>query len=272
MNKVDPAQSVIYGTTKLYAIIGDPIAQVGSPRVFNPIIARAGVDAVLVPMRVAAADLATAFAGIKTTQNFHGLIATIPHKIPMLALMDTVLPRGRLVGAVNAMRREADGRWTGDMFDGAGCVRGMKDTMGVEPGGRSVLLLGAGGAGKAVGCALAEAGAQRMTVFDTDRPRAEALVAAVAKAFPACKAVQGAPDPRGHDLIVNCTPLGMNPGDRPPCDTARLDRAMAVVDIVVKDEPTALRAAAEAKGCKTMSGIDMLRGQAMEVSRFFGFA
>jgi shikimate dehydrogenase len=271
MNQVDPAQSVIYGTTRLYAIIGDPIAQVGSPRVFNPIIARAGVDAVLVPLRVAAADLEAAFAGIKAMQNFHGLIATIPHKIPMLALMDTVLPTGRLVGAVNAMRREADGRWTGDMFDGAGCVRGMKDAMGVEPKGRSVLLLGAGGAGKAVGCALAEAGAARMTVFDTDKPRAEALVAAVARAFPACKAAFGAPRPKGHDLIVNCTPLGMKPDDPPPCDTAALDRGMAVVDIVVKDEPTPLRAAARVRGLKTMSGIDMLRGQTMEISRFFGF-
>jgi shikimate dehydrogenase len=272
MNKVDPAQSVIYGTTRLYAIIGDPIAQVGSPRVFNPIMARAGVDAVLVPLRVAPAELATAFAGIKAIRNFHGLIATIPHKIPMLAMMDAVLPRGRLVGAVNAMRREADGSWTGDMFDGAGCVRGMKDAMGVEPKGRNVLLLGAGGAGKAVGCALAEAGAARMTVFDTDRARADWLVATIAKAFPGCKSAAGAPDPKGHDLIVNCTPLGMKPDDPPPCDAAALDRGMAVVDIVVKDEPTALRAAALAKGCKTMSGIDMLRGQALEVSRFFGFA
>ncbi|MGQ0675906.1 MAG: shikimate dehydrogenase family protein [Rhodospirillales bacterium] len=271
MNKVDPAQSVIFGTTKLYAIIGDPIAQVGSPRVFNPIIARAGVDAVLVPMRVAAEDLKAAFAGIKATQNFHGLIATIPHKIPMLALMDTVLPTGRLVGAVNAMRREKDGRWTGDMFDGRGCVRGMKDAMGVEARGRDALLLGAGGAGKAVGCALAEAGARRLTVYDIDRARADQLVAAVAGAFPRCKAAPGKPDPAGHDLIVNCTPLGMRPDDPPPVDLAALDRSMAVVDVVVKDEPTPLRAAARAKGCKAMSGIDMLRGQAMEISRFFGF-
>ena len=271
MNKVDPAQSVIFGTTRLYAIIGDPIAQVGSPRVFNPIIARAGVDAVLLPMRIAAKDLATAFDGLKAIGNLHGLIATIPHKIPMLGLMDTVLPTGRLVGAVNAMRREDDGRWTGDMFDGRGCVRGMKDAMGVEPKGRDVLLLGAGGAGKAVGCAIAEAGAKRMTIYDTDTARAEQLAAIVAGAFPACRASAGKPAPKGHDLIVNCTPMGMKPGDRPPADLGATDKAMVVVDIIVKDEPTPLLAAAQARGCKTMSGINMLRGQAMEISRFFGF-
>ncbi len=270
MNKVDPAQSVILGSTRLYAIIGDPIAQVGSPRVFNPIIARAGVDAVLVPLRVAAQDLKTAFAGIKAIANFHGLIATIPHKIPMLDLVDTVLPTGRLVGAINAMRREADGRWTGDMFDGKGCLRGMKDTMGVEPRGRDVLLLGAGGAGKAVGCAIAEAGAKSLTIHDIDAARSNQLAAIIKKAFPACKTSVGKPAGNARDLIVNCTPMGMNPGETPPTDLSAIDGSMVVVDIIVKDEPTPLLAAAQAKGCKTMSGIKMLQGQAQEISKFFG--
>jgi shikimate dehydrogenase len=270
MNKVDPSQSVILGSTQIYAIIGDPIAQVGSPRVFNPIMARAGVDAVLLPMRVAAKDLKTAFAGIKAIANIKGLIATIPHKIPMVDLVDAVLPTGRLVGAINAMRREDDGTWTGDMFDGKGCLRGMKDAMGVEPRGRDVLLLGAGGAGKAVGCAIAEAGAKSLTIHDIDAARANALAAVVTRAFPACKTSVGKPAANARDLIVNCTPMGMNPGDKPPTDLGAIDGSMAVVDIVVKDEPTPLLEAAQAKGCKTMNGIRMLQGQAQEVSRFFG--
>lgn len=271
MNKVDPSQAIITGTTRLYAIIGDPIAQVGSPRAFNPIMARAGVDAVLVAMRIAPKDLETAFAGIKAVGNFDGLIFTIPHKMPMLKLVDTVLPTGRLVGAVNAARREKDGRWAADMFDGRGCVRGLKDTLGVDPKGRAALVIGAGGAGSAVGCALAEAGARSITLHDTDRARAQRLAATIAGAFPTTRVAVGTPDPLDRELIVNCTPLGMKPDDPPPLDLSALGPSMTVVDIVVLPEPSRLLAAAKAKGCRVMNGHAMLQGQAMEISRFFGF-
>ncbi len=272
MNKVDPAQSVIIGSTRLYAIIGDPIAQVGSPRVFNPIMARSGVDAVLVPMRVAAKDLATAWAGLKAIGNFDGVIFTIPHKIPMTKLVDTVLTTGKLVGAVNAARREKDGRWTADMFDGRGCVRGLRDTLGFDPDGKSALVVGAGGAGSAVACALAEAGARRMTIADTVGARAGRLARVVTGTYTATAAQTGAADPKGHDLIVNCTPLGMKPDDLLPLDAGALKKSMTVVDIVLLPEPSKLLAAATAKGCQVMNGLAMLKGQAMEVSRFFGFA
>jgi shikimate dehydrogenase len=273
MSQIDASQAIITGGTRLFAIIGDPIRQVGSPRVFNPIMARNKVDAVLVPMRIAPADLGLAVAGLKAIGNLDGLIITIPHKMAMMALVDEVSPTGRLVGAINAVRRDSDGRWVGDMFDGRGCVRALKD-QGDDPAGRSALLVGAGGAGSAVACALAEAGVKRMTVCDVDLAKAERLARVVAGGFPGVTVAVGPPaskNPKGYDLVVNCTPLGMKPEDPPPVDLDALDASMAVVDIVLKPEPTPLLAAAAARGCHTLNGHRMLQGQAAEVARFFGF-
>lgn len=270
MADLDPSQCVITGTTRLYAILGDPIAQVGSPRVFNPLLFRSGADAVLVPLHVAPADLATAFAGIRAMRNLDGLIFTIPHKMAAMALVDAVSATGKLVGAVNVARRETDGRWVADMFDGRGCVRALKD-QGDDPAGKSALVVGAGGGGSAVACALAEAGAARLTIHDTDRAKAERLVAALRRGFAQVPAAIGAPDPVGYDLVVNCTPLGMNPDDPLPLPADRLAPGTVLVDIVLKPAVTKLLEAARRRGCRTMNGLAMLRGQSLEVARFFGF-
>src|SRR5690242_1767918 len=118
-----PPQPVVTGATRLYGIMGDPVAQVKSPGVFNPRIAAAGVDAV----HVRTEAFEETVRGLMRLGNLDGLIATVPHKLRMLALADRVLPTGLQVGAINAMRREPDGTWTGDMFDGRGLVRGVRD-------------------------------------------------------------------------------------------------------------------------------------------------
>lgn len=267
---IDSSQSVILATTRLFAILGDPIAQVGSPRVFNPLMAKAGADAVLLPMHVTPADLRDAFAGIKAIRNFDGLIFTIPHKMAAMDLVDDISKTGQLVGAINVARREKDGSWFGDMFDGRGCVRGLKD-QGDDPQGKAVLLVGAGGGGSAVACGLAEAGAQRMTIFDVDRAKAERLVETVKRGYPGVPVTLGAPDPTGHDLVVNCTPLGMKPDDPLPLQADKLEAGTVLVDIVLKPDWTKLLETAKQRGCRTMNGIAMLRGQSMEIARFFGF-
>lgn len=270
MPSVDPSQSVILATTRLFAILGDPIAQVGSPRVFNPLMAKAGADAVLLPMHVTPADLKTAFEGIKAIRNFDGLIFTIPHKMAAMDLVDDISKTGQLVGAINVARREPDGRWVGEMFDGRGCVRGLKD-QGDDPEGKTVLLVGAGGGGSAVACGLAEAGAARLTIFDVDRSKAERLVETVRRGYPDVPVALGAPDPTGHNLVVNCTPLGMKPDDPLPLQAEKLEAGTVLVDIVLKPDWTKLLEAARQRGCRTMNGIAMLRGQSMEIARFFGF-
>ena len=198
-------QPLVTGRSRLYAIIGDPIEQVKSPEILNPLMQRAGKAGILLPMQVAPENLETAIRGLRAIGNLDGIVITVPHKMRMLALVDEVLPTGRRVGAINAVRRAPGGRWVGDMFDGKGFVAGLR-AQGHEPKGKAVLLVGAGGAGSAVAYALAEAGAARLTISDVDAANAARLTAGVAAAYPAVGAVAGPPAPEGHEVVINATP------------------------------------------------------------------
>ena len=159
------------GTTDLYLILGDPVAQVQAPLIFNDIFRRAQRDAVMVAMRVTAANLETVFAGLKHVDNLKGIALAIPHKAPMLSLADHASEMARIVGATNAVRRDADGRWFADMFDGLGFVHGLA-AAGHAIAGRHALLVGAGGGGSAIAAALLQQDIGRLRLADIDtRPR-----------------------------------------------------------------------------------------------------
>ena len=261
-------QSLVDGATRLYGIVGDPIAQVRSPQVFNPRFAAAGLNAVLVPLHVRPENFDETVRGLMALANLDGLVVTVPYKARALALADRVLATGRQVGAVNALRREPDGRWTGDMFDGRGLVRGLRER-GYDVAGRRLALVGAGGAGSAVAVAFAEAGAAEIAIHDLDRAKAESLAARVRAAYPGCEIRVEPPRTDGRDMLVNATPVGMAPGDGLPADLGRLDPDLLVVDVIMKPEVTPLLAHAQACGCRTVGGRAMLEGQAEEVARFF---
>ncbi len=261
----------VTGRTALYAIAGDPVAQVGAPARFNRLCRERGHDGVLVPLRVAAGELAAAFAGLRRIGNLRGLIFTIPHKIPMAALVDRLAPAARAAGAVNAARREADGAWTGDMFDGRGCVAAAR-AAGHGIAGREALQIGAGGVGRAIAFAFAEAGAARLAIHDIAPGRAAALAADVARAFPrtAAAAPDGPPRAAGHDTIVNASPLGMKPGDPPPVPPGAAGRGMLAIDVVLADRPTPFLAAAAEHGAAVQNGRAMLEAQIGAIAGFFG--
>jgi shikimate dehydrogenase len=267
------SQVRIDGATRLFGIIGDPVAQVRSPEAMNPRFAAAGVNAVLVPLHVRPERFDETLRGLLALGNLDGLVVTVPYKARILPFLDRVLPTGRAVGAVNALRREPDGSWTGDMFDGRGLVRGLH-ARGHEVAGRRVMLLGAGGAGSAVAFAFAEAGAAAISIHDIDPGRAESLVSRLRDAYPACDA-RVAPPGTGYDWLVNATPVGMaadgsSPdSDRLPAEFGRLDPGLLVVDVIMKPEVTPLLALARACGCRTVGGRAMLEGQADELARFF---
>lgn len=269
MTEIAQAQCLIDGPTRLYGIIGDPIGQVKSPLAFNPRLKAAGMDAVLVPFHVPQDRFEATVRGLMALGNLDGLVVTVPYKALALSLVDEVLPTGQRVGAINAMRREADGRWVGDMFDGRGLVRGLKER-GVSVEGRRVMLLGAGGAGSAVAVACAEAGAASIAIHDVDAARADRLAARVAEAFPTCHVARGAPRLDGINLLVNATPTGMAPGDGLPVVLPAFDPRLLVVDIIMKPEVTPLLARAQAAGCRTFGGRTMLEGQIEELTAFFG--
>lgn len=260
---------LVDGATRLYGIIGDPIAQVKSPEVMTARFRAAERNAILVPLHVPAARFDETIRGLMALGNLDGIVITVPYKSRILPYVDRLLPVGERVGAINAMRREADGSWTGDMFDGRGLVRSLRE-QGVALEGRRVMQLGAGGAGSAVACAFAEAGAAAITLYDLDQAKARALAERVAAGYPACAIEVGSPAARGHDILVNATPIGMAPRDGMPAELGQLDPSLLVIDIIIKAEPTPLLEHAQACGCRTVGGRAMLDGQAEEVARFFG--
>ena len=254
----------------LYAIAGDPVAQVGSPALFNRLCAERGHDGVMVPLRVAGADLAAAFAGLRRVANLRGLVLTVPHKIAMAGLVDDLAPTARRVGTVNAARREADGRWRGDMFDGEGCVAAAR-AKGHGFKGRSALMAGAGGVGRAIAFALAGAGIARLAVFDPAPGRAAGLAARLAEAFPRVRAHAVEPGAAGGgDVLVNASPLGMAAGDPPPLPLDGAGPGTLAIDVVLADRPTPFLAAAAARGAAVQDGRAMLEAQIETIAGFFG--
>lgn len=251
---------MITGHTKIYAIIGDPISQVRTPEIFNEFFAKNNLDAVLVPIHVAPEGLEGLLTSFRAMKNLGGFVATVPHKTTVAALCDELGDAGRAIGSVNVVRREADGRLIGNMFDGAGFVAGLR-AQGHDPRGRRALLVGAGGAAAAIAFALAEAGVASLTIANRTRSKAEEIMARVSKFFPDRPIKVGAADATGHDLVVNATSLGLKAGDPLPLDTDRLTPAMTVAEIIMKPETTSLLAAAKAKGCTVHYGRHMLDEQ-----------
>ncbi len=266
-----PAEIVpaITGQTRLLAIVGDPIGQVRSPEIYNPRIGAAGHKAVLLPVHLPAADFEVGMQGLMAVANLDGLVVTFPFKERALPFVDHLGVVAGQVGALNAMRREADGSWSGDMFDGAGLV-GALAGLSQSARGRRILLLGAGGAGSAIAMAVAGAGAQLIGIFDSTRSRAEALATKIMLSYPHCSAAAVEPDVAGYDLLINATPVGMAPEFALAPFTGQLHPDLTVIDIVPKPEKTRLLEMAQAAGCPTTNGQAMISGQADAVLSFFG--
>ena len=244
------------GATRIHLIVGDPVAQTKSPAGLTREFAARGVDAVCVPMQVAVADIDAFFAVAKRVQNIDGIVVTVPHKLAATRHCDVLSERSHALGAVNAMRRGPDGRWSGDMTDGVALVAALR-AAGHDPKDRAALVVGAGGAGSAVVLALAEAGA-RVAVHDIDAARRDDL----ARRLAAWRIGIGSADPAGCDLVVNATPLGMAAGDPLPVDAARIARGAVVADLVTKPAVTPLLAAARERGAQIVTGADMFAPQA----------
>jgi shikimate dehydrogenase len=262
--------TAIHGSTRVFQILADPIAQVRAPEVFNHVFQRFGIDAVLVPAQVAAADFAAYANGTLRAKNVDGLWLSIPHKTAMVDLLDRCDPLGRLVGAVNAVRRNADGTIEGALFDGLGFVKAL-DHFGLPMAGRRVLIVGAGGAGVAIAAALAQRGAGTLALYDSAPGRAEQVAGRLRRDFGAQAEALNEPDPAGCHLVVQATPQGLNDSDPLPLDVTALDPEAAVVDILMKNQPTPLLRAVRQRGLTAHPGYEMLVQQVPEYLAFFGY-
>jgi len=168
------------GKTRVFGIVGDPIEQVRSPEMITAEMTGRGHDAVLVPMHVLPADFDALVPQLMRMRNLGGLVFTIPYKARACALASDLGPQARIVGAINALARGAQGRWRGEIFDGQGCVEAFR-RRGIALRGKHVMLIGAGGAGSAIAAAVAFEAPASLTIHDADAARAHSLAAAVTR-------------------------------------------------------------------------------------------
>lgn len=258
----------VTGTTRLYAIIGDPIVQVRSPEAFTERFAHARLDAVMVPLHVPVPHFDEIVPALLAMGNLDGLLVTIPFKARMATFATRLGAAARCIGAVNALRRERNDTWTGEMFDGAGFVRAAEHK-GERIRGRHVALFGAGGAGSAIAHALCVGGVESIDVIDIDGSKADSLAHRLRGAFPRTRVDATASLPPGVDMIVNATPLGMRASDPMPADIADLPANTLVGDVVITDSPTRLIRHAMSFGCRVIDGKDMHAGQIDAIMAFF---
>jgi len=254
------------GETRVFYIVGDPIAQVKSPAAVTQAMNALGHNCVLVPMHVTPADFGRFISGASLARNLDGIIATVPHKFAAYSHCATASERAHFLGSANILRRNPDGGWHGDMSDGQGFVGGIR-AAGCNPEGRRALLIGAGGAGSAIALALVEAGATELAIHDTDTARRDALVARLKDRCGAAVHV-GSADPSGYTLVVNATPLGMRAGDPYPVQVDRLTSDMFVGDVITAPAVPPLIEAARRLGCLTQVGGGMYAAQ-LDVMRDF---
>lgn len=260
---------MISGTTRLIGHLGYPTESFKAPMIYNPFFERESIDAVVVPMGCRADDYPAFLRLFFRLSNAHGALVTMPHKVTTVQLVDTVLPTAAIAGSCNAVRREADGRLIGEMFDGEGFVRGVL-RKGRKVAGARALVVGAGGVGSAIAASLAKAGAAELALFDAYPPAAEQLAARLAEHYPALALRTGSNDPAGCDIVVNATPLGMKAGDALPLDVSRLSPESFVGEVVMASEITPFLAAARGRGCAIQIGTDMLFEQIPAYLEFFG--
>jgi shikimate dehydrogenase len=252
--------------TSYVALFGDPVEGNPTSRMHNPVFEALGLDWRYLDIHVVAGDLPAAVAAARALR-FGGLNLTIPHKVTVVPLLDALERSAEICGAVNTVRREADGRLIGLNTDGIGFLRAVRDA-GVDPQGLDVVLLGAGGAARAVAVELAFAGARRVTIANRTAERRDALVALLGARTPveahslAWEGVLAVPP---CDLLVDCTPVGMGRGEAArqvvAVDLARLPGHALVCDLNPDRPDTAFLQVARAAGHPTLGGMPMIARQ-----------
>ena len=255
--------SVISGTTKICGVIGDPIEHTVSPVMHNAAFKKLGLDYIYVPFRVREEELGKAVDGFRAL-NIQGLNVTIPHKVAIMPMLDGLDPLAEKIGAVNTIVND-DGLLTGYNTDASGFLQPLLER-GIELEGKKVVLLGAGGASRAISFILADRGAHlvilnRLLELDWAKELASRISQIFSKEVPALELNREnlAPVLEKGDILVNTTSVGMSPHtDETPVDSDLLRPDLIIYDIVYNPIKTSLRREAEMTGARSMSGLDML--------------
>ncbi len=254
--------------TGLYGVWGHPIKHSFSPLIHNPAFSKFGINAIYTAFDIHPDELEQAVRGARSL-GLAGWNLTVPHKQAILPLLDEISDTANRIGAVNTVVND-NGRLVGDNTDADGFLSPLLARTQFQPTAAECLLIGAGGAARAVAFALADAGAGRITIANRTAETAQDLVAELRSetslpSATACtlEAVAGTRYP-SVQLVVQCTSLGLS-GHLPPCpDWESLPRDAVITDLVYGPQPTPFLQAASAHGLATHDGIWMLLGQASQ--------
>lgn len=253
--------------TQLCGLLGNPVEHSLSPAIHNAAFEKLGLNFVYLAFKVE--DLPGAVKGLRALGNLRGFSVTIPHKVAIIPLLDEVEQTAKNIGAVNTIVIE-NGRLIGSNTDASGAMRALTEA-GVALRGEKVLMLGSGGAARAIAFALAAGtGIAKLTLLGVDEKERTGL----AKDLKAKTSLQLADGAITDDamrraieeskVLLHCTPLGMHPNVRESCVPATLLKPhLTVMDIVYNPLDTKLLTDAKAAGCRTIRGIDMFLNQAV---------
>ncbi|MEJ2100514.1 MAG: shikimate dehydrogenase [Desulfobacterales bacterium] len=238
--------------TSLLGLLGNPVEHSLSPVMHNQALAAVGYNGIYLAFKIT--DLDAAIKGIKAL-NFKGASITIPHKVNVIQYLDDVDDAAAKIGAVNTIVNQ-NGKLIGYNTDCQGALEALKTKTAIQ--GKSVAVVGAGGAARAVGFGLVSSGG-RVTVFNRSRATGERLAADLKADFFPLSDWQS----NRYEILINATPVGMYPDTgATPVPQKNLSKEMIVMDIVYNPLKTRLLKEAEAKGCQTISGITMFVFQA----------
>ncbi len=262
----------IEGTTRVFGVIAHPADHVRAPMVFNPHFAATGLPHVMVPIDAPPSRLEAIVAGLRAMPNFGGLAVTIPHKMALADLCDTLGTAAKITGAVNAVRFDSDGSLHGDNFDGAGFVAGCHGN-GFHVAGKNILLIGAGGAARAIAATLCGAQINKLNIANRNLKNAQDLVQLLSQktGFNNATAVALADcDGSDADMIINSTSLGLKEDDPLPLPLNNLKKDTVIADIIMLPAETKWLIAAKAAGLRVHYGRHMLDYQMELIGKFIG--
>jgi len=259
MDKQGAARGVaVDSATLLYGVFGDPVRHSKSPIMLGRAFAETGKNAAYVAFHVKPEALGDAVRGVRAL-GICGVNVTIPHKVEVMKHLDDIDETARSIGAVNTIVNR-DGRLIGYNTDGIGYVRSLKEETGAAVAGARILMLGAGGASRGVGYALAKEAPAKLYVANRTAAKAEELANDLAAAT---DAVGIGWDRIDHiigevDIIINTTPIGMHPNaDDVPIDVSGVRKGAVVSDLIYNPLTTKLLREAEAAGAVVHGGLGM---------------
>lgn len=244
-------------------VFGFPVAENPTGVMQNAAFKALGLNWRYLNFEVTAENLGNAVLGMRAMNNFRGVNCTIPHKVAVLQYLDEIAPSAQVIGAVNTVRRDGD-RLIGENTDGKGFMRALGDDADIDAAGTHAVVLGAGGAARAIAVELALAGARRITVVNRSTDRGETLVRLLNEKTPAQAEFVAWADayrvPDGADLLINATSIGLFPNveETPDIDFDSITPGMVVCDVIPNPPRTPfLRRAAE-HGATVLDGLGML--------------